>query len=824
MLHRPLQWLPLAILLLGVGAWAEDVAPPAGVLAAGDARLTLLRDGCWLLTRGDATLVAHAQVVVAGVGWKGTGSQSASRVAVGFPKKAGKAFLFAGEVDETASKTTWRFTQRVEPAADGFRFVYEIQPLKDTQVAEVSLFLDLPLAQWRGKGVALWRRREAVFPVKRPARRHFLSGTARKAVLDAGAERQLAFHFAKPTMCTVQDCREFKNNRYQLYARLFRGGAIKAGRVCRLEFTLAPSDSGSYLMKPVSYASKQPLRIGKIVLPTPTVPTCQRLEVALDITGTWDTPFDADQVSVDAHVTTPSGREMVVPAFYWQDYELLREDEDSWLEGKGEPSWKVRLAATEVGKHTMHIVARDRSGEVRSDPVAFTATDSGDLGYIRVSRKDRRYWAFDDGTPYFAVGENVSTWRHGLTEYDEWLPALGKAGGNYARIWMYAHCFGIDWGKPGHYRLDHAWALDHAMALAEKHGIRVKLCLEAWRHFEGPRSFVRAGVAHPYSTKNGGPCSREMDVFTHPEAKRMFRNRLRYVVARWGYSTHILAWELWNEINCVAGYHQRSGDVMAWTREMARHLKAIDPWRHMVVNSLGSFLVDDRMWEAPEVDFAQVHGYWHPTHKASKDMGKDMAEFVPHWIGKIRGYGKPALFAEYGLVNPRWGHNRRANDDKQGVHLHNGLWSSVMSGACGTAMLWWWGVYVHPNDLYFQFGTVARYVDGVPWTTAGFEPIEPKTNSPQLRAMALRGDGLTLLWVHNRRHTWWNVVEKQPIPAIDSASVALDGLKDGEYTVEWWDTWKGAVTRTQTLEAKAGVLSVPVSNLARDAAAKIVPR
>jgi hypothetical protein len=548
-----------------------------------------------------------------------------------------------------------------------------------------------------------------------------------------------------------------------------------------------------------------------------------RFEIELDVSGAYKTPFDPDQIRVDGHFRLPSGREVVVPAFFYQEFALLVQDGESLMEPKGKPSWRVRFAPTEAGKHAIIVTARDRSGEVRSEPVEFEAIASDDPGYIRVSSDDPRYFAFDNGKPYFAVGENVCTWRRGVADYDTWFPRLGDAGGNYARIWMWAHCFGIEWGKPGQYRLDHAWTLDHAIELAEKHGIYVKLCLEAWRGFSGPRSFVRAGVRHPYAKQNGGPCETEMDVFTNPEAKRMFRNRLRYLVARWGYSTHIMAWEFWNEINCVWGYGKRSQDMIDWSAEMGRYLREIDPWHHLVVNSLGSFQVDDRLWRLPEMHFAQVHGYWHPRG-VSKEMGKDMAEFVPHWIAKIRRYGKPALFAEYGLVNERWGHSPRADEDKEGVHLHNGLWSSVMSGAAGTAMLWWWGNYVHPNDLYYHFAAVARFVEGVPWTTTGFRAAKVTTSSPDLRAIGLQGKGMLLLWLQNRHHTWWNVVEKLAVKEIGAAQVTVAGLDDGEYDVEWWDTWKGDATRREVREAREGSLTLDVKGLRRDIALKIVPR
>ena len=88
--------------------------------------------------------------------------------------------------------------------------------------------------------------------------------------------------------------------------------------------------------------------------------------------------------------------------------------------------------------------------------------------------------------------------------------------------------------------------------------------------------------------------------------------------------------------------------------------------------------------------------------------------------------------------------------------------------------------------------------------------------------MGLRGKGLTLLWLHNRTHTWWNVVEKQPIPAIENAAVTLTGLADGDYRVEWWDTWKGGIARKEQRRAERGALTLDVGTLPRDVAVKLV--
>ena len=355
---------------------------------------------------------------------------------------------------------------------------------------------------------------------------------------------------------------------------------------------------------------------------------------------------------------------------------------------------------------------------------------------------------------------------------------------------------------------------------AQRHGIYVKLCLESWRGFAGAGSFVRPGDVHPYWKANGGPCQREMEVFTDPEALRMFRNRLRYVVARWGYLPSVFGWEFWNEINCVRGYQ---ADVVAhWTQDMARYLKHIDPWQHLVVNSLGSYLVDERYWRLPELDFAQVHGYWHPRDPRSREAGRDMGAFVPFWIDQIRGYGKPALFAEFGLVADNWGLSPLAAQDRQGVHLHNGLWSAMMAGAAGTAMTWWWDNYVDALDLYGQFRGVADFARDVPWTTAHFEPVHGRSAEPKLRVLALRGPEQLLIWLQNTDHTWWNAVAGKPASPIVQATAFIPGVPPGQWQVQWWDTWQAKTLRSQTLHVAAdGQLAIPVAGLDSDVVLKV---
>jgi hypothetical protein len=198
-----------------------------------------------------------------------------------------------------------------------------------------------------------------------------------------------------------------------------------------------------------------------------------------------------------------------------------------------------------------------------------------------------------------------------------------------------------------------------------------------------------------------------------------------------------------------------------------------------------------------------------------------MAAMGPEWLSHISHFGKPFLFAEYGLVNDNWGHNPLANQDKEGLELHNGLWSAMMSGAAGTAMIWWWREYVDADDLYHVFTPVARFAADIPWTTAGFEPLTTRTEEPRLRALGLRGDRLAILWLQNKGHTWWNAVHDETAEPIRDATVRLEGLADGAWTARWFDTGTGRWLQTHGVRVEVGSLELAVPDLTGDVAVRL---
>ncbi|MDP5170655.1 MAG: T9SS type A sorting domain-containing protein, partial [Bacteroidia bacterium] len=81
-------------------------------------------------------------------------------------------------------------------------------------------------------------------------------------------------------------------------------------------------------------------------------------------------------------------------------------------------------------------------------------------------------------------------------------------------------------------------------------------------------------------------------------------------------------------------------------------------------------------------------------------------------------YGKPTLTGEFGNGLS----SSLAGVDPDGIHIHNGMWGSLMAGGLGTAMSWWWDIYIHPQDLYYHFSPIREVVDRVPFVKSNMEP------------------------------------------------------------------------------------------------------
>lgn len=569
----------------------------------------------------------------------------------------------------------------------------------------------------------------------------------------------------------------------------------------------------------------------------------QRFEATIDAPLTSNNPFDPAQADLTAEFVAPSGETLRTPAFVTRDYTRALSDGYESITPQGELYWKVRFTPTEAGAWRWRWTLLSPDGEQSGDWQDFTVGSQpaeGSRGFLRRSPDDDRYLRFDDGAPYFAVGENVGWYDdRGTFAYDAWFQRLADAGANYVRLWMPSWAFGIEWlerdengavtaNTLGNYeaRLDRAWQLDYVLGLAERYGIYIELSIQN----HGPFSLTANSEweDNPYNAANGGPLAAPKEVFTNGEARELFKRRLRYIVARWGYSPNILAWELWNEADLVE--QPPVEDLLAWHKDMAGELRALDPYDHLVSTSTGiewseaALAGDDLasreppyadLWSLPEIDFTQAHLY------AVGGVDMDFTEVIPGIGASLRRFDKPSLIAEVGV--DFLGPDEAVTADDTGAGFHDYLWAGLFAESFGTGMTWWWDNVIDPQDWYFHFGALSAFVEGVAFDREGFRGGGASASAAgrDLRAFSLVGDETALVWVKNAGHQWYAPDET----TVADARLDLPGLGEGAWQATWLDTYTGEIVAEAEVDVTDGepaVLDVPA--FARDIALRLERR
>ena len=480
-----------------------------------------------------------------------------------------------------------------------------------------------------------------------------------------------------------------------------------------------------FLMPGYSHAHDGPALTG-ISPQSNDVGRFELFEISLDISARYDNPFDPDDVNVEATFISPSGKVIRIPGFIYQDFtrSLVRISEK--LEKSGRETWKVRFSPSEEGRYEYSVTVRDRTGQVTSEKRSFTVHASKRDGFIHRSPAACNYLTFDSGKDYFAVGENVawSSQYRQTYDYERYFDKLSQNGCNYSRIWSVSWGLGLEWspndpnakdgyGGIGRYSHENSWRLDRVFHMAEERDIHLMVALGNYGDLMIEKGYwnEQRWDYNPYNTAHGGPCASPRDFWTKKEAKDFYKKRLRYIIARWGYSTSLLSLEFWNEVAAPK----------EWVEEMANYIKEIDPYRHLVTISLGSppsaDYRDFRIWDLDGIDIVQLHLYGY-----TGSLRDHVPEIISDCFTKVQRFRKPFLVGEFGIDSGK--------DDKyydkagKGVNLHNGLWAAACSGSFGGAMNWWWDTYVEKKDLYYHYRALSNFVKTVAWSKGEWKRLE----------------------------------------------------------------------------------------------------
>ncbi|NOZ60311.1 MAG: cellulase family glycosylhydrolase [Calditrichaeota bacterium] len=391
-------------------------------------------------------------------------------------------------------------------------------------------------------------------------------------------------------------------------------------------------------------------------------------------------PFDVRESGLIARIGLSSGETENHFCFY-----------DGEKDGKS--LWRFRFTPQQTGKYLIQFELKTKKISQKSKTFSINVVPAQEHGFLRRDPQSHFGFRFDDGAYFRGIGENVA-WAE---NYEFYFSRLAKNGCNFVRIWMCPWNLALEWKESGlgKYNLQNAARLDSVLSLARRYEIYVMLCFDYHGVVQKEQGYFKEKKwnDNPYNFRNGGPCRTEAEFFTSPKAKKFYKQRLDYIVARWGYSPQIAAWEFWNEVDLTAG---KPEDVIRWHEEMAEYLREVDPYDHLITTSFsGEGYLD--IWRIEEMDFSQTHHYNQP----------DFTYSLPATISEMENqFHKPHVVGEFG-VDFR-GPKESRNADPTNLGIHNGLWAGLFSPTPILPLTWWWDSLIDSSDLYTLFRTIAN--------------------------------------------------------------------------------------------------------------------
>jgi hypothetical protein len=437
--------------------------------------------------------------------------------------------------------------------------------------------------------------------------------------------------------------------------------------------------------------------------------------------GNYSNPFDSSIVSVDALITLPDNSSITVPCFFFYPTSFYSSGINWWegSENAAQAKWMLRYAPKTAGTHTISIRVIDANGTVTANPVSITVIAGTNKGFVRTDATNNQFMRFDNNTPYYPVGENLAWATPGtlVDFYNNYLNNLGDNKANWIRYWLTGFARqALEWspthwsgwyGGLGKYSQRAAGLLDSIVNNCERKGIYMQLVLQ--QHGQFSTVVDSNWPENPYNSANAGgimtsPCSFFNDATAIAQTKKQYR----YIVARWGYSSNIVAWELFNEVN-FAGTGTSAltpcppADVVSWHNTMSSYLKSIDVNNHLVTTSTGNAgnpLLGLMDGNNTALDNLQYHTY------ASSPIENSL---VANTTTAKNTYIKPVLCGEFGLDGTTVS---SVAGDLWADHIRKPIWTGLFNEV--PAMYWYWdSTYMQRKNLYNVFQPLSTFLEGV---------------------------------------------------------------------------------------------------------------
>lgn len=484
-------------------------------------------------------------------------------------------------------------------------------------------------------------------------------------------------------------------------------------------------------------------------------------------------PYLEWQISAKAScVERGTGVTKTIFGFYFQDFERDRSDaiKNNWHWDQVATShhMRFRYSPPKPGIFDIFVDVTLGDGTVFTYcPFSIRATPNTDNdGYIEVApnkrvlqRQEELFFPVGQNTPFpRESGPDIGGWvgAYGIApvnsspfyEFDTLLNELGAAGLNYYRLLLNPSCLDIEFEEVGNYtdRLNFGWEIDKIIERSESLDLYIHFNMMVHFAFESPSAgaylnwdwsdrYIEYGDPvyqgqFGYKSKFNLPDTAPQSFLSDPGCRKFYKQKIRYLISRYGYSTHVALFELMSEMSNVGKTYDiintigQNGQpllqlnnkyeaylespehrlwVAWWHDEMAKYIKNdLGHTEHLVAVSYGRLpIAPDYSYGIPEVDVITYNRY-------SDILGGKYQRYVLEADSLFQIHQKPYMHSETGPTSEY--------DCDDGTTYLKEAWMAAFTGVAGFNM---WNGFLTP-ELCPRLGEIRRFIHDNPEITEIF--------------------------------------------------------------------------------------------------------
>lgn len=517
-----------------------------------------------------------------------------------------------------------------------------------------------------------------------------------------------------------------------------------------------------------------------------------KLELRVDIKTEARNPYDPDDLDLWAEFTAPSGKVWKIWGFY---------NPSSWS-----ALWMIRFAPDEAGVWQYVVKVRDREGQAVSKPGKFASTGSKSHGFVRIA-PNQRYFQYSDGSPFYGVGlwyNDGYESLNGGSITEDGLDNLRQHGANF--ISFYSSPLETVGTGLGRYDQSRAGRLDQLFDWCEQRDILISWNI--WFHAYYSEAVWGGGSAR-YRNNPYRLVASAGQFFSSPDAWSYQQKLLRYMVARWGYSRSLFLWFVVDEINGTEGWRDGGSEIAEqWCRRVRDWLKENDPYRRATTGTQSGGI--NQWWaggyEIFDVAAREIYeSQGHPIPRGGKPdlVGENPLQLSYRNYAKQAqdlwsGFRKPAIVGECGYDHTYY---EPGTPGYLGMY-HNALWAGLANGLSASPFWWSNGPVAGESVLTKSLLSFSQFVRGIDFSRGEWKPVRLKVSDGD--GWAMQGDAMTFGWVAN------------PMHGVANETFSVPDLKEGEYEVRLYRTWRGSYLDPIAAVSNGSELIVTIPELKSD--------